>query len=197
MPTIILIRHGETHWNRQGRIQGVLDSPLTLKGIAQAQQAGRVLSGMVGSAEDWRLVSSPLARCVQTTAIIAETAGLDFAAAAYDPRLQEIHTGAFSGRLKRELATERPDLMAGNGRDHWLFQGEGGEDWDALSGRLRAWLHQFQPGDRVIAVSHGIAGRMLRGLYLGLDPTATMEGGSPQDALFVLKQGEVRLVAYA
>ncbi|MGH6997837.1 MAG: phosphoglycerate mutase family protein, partial [Phenylobacterium sp.] len=59
---IYLVRHGQTHFNAEGRMQGHLDSPLTALGRAQASAIGRLLRDLIGKADGWRLVSSPLGR---------------------------------------------------------------------------------------------------------------------------------------
>lgn len=190
MPTIILVRHGETRWNREGRVQGHGDSPLTPKGAAQARAYGTRLRRMLGDgASGWRVVSSPLGRCAQTTGILCELAGLDFRSVAFDDRLREVHTGEWSGLPKAELAARHPDLMAGEGLGHWVFRCPGGETHAQVAARLGDWLASLAPGDKVVAVSHGIAGRVLRGLYLGADPDEAMRGDSPQDVLFHMSNG--------
>jgi broad specificity phosphatase PhoE len=194
MPTIILVRHGETHWNRQKRIQGHGDSPLTLTGIAQAQAYGRAIGGLVGAGvgAGWRVVSSPLPRCVQTAAILCETAGLDFAAVTQDARLKEVHTGSHSGRLKADLS---PAELEGSGLDAWFFRCPGGETHAHMAERLGGWLADLAPGDKVIAVSHGVAGRVLRGLYAGRDAIAALAADSPQDAVFLMNGGAIERIA--
>lgn len=197
MPTIILVRHGETHWNRQKRIQGHGDSPLTLKGIAQAQAYGRTIAtllgaGLTGDDAGWRVVTSPLPRCVQTTAILCETAGLDFARVEQDARLKEVHTGIHSGRLKAELTEAE---LEGAGTNAWYFRCDGGETHAHLSARLAAWLADRQPGEKVIAISHSVAGRVLRGLHAGMDANQALLADSPQDSVFLLSGGSVERIA--
>lgn len=191
MPTILLVRHGETHWNRQKRIQGHGDSPLTLTGIGQARAYGRAIAGL-GIGAGWRIVTSPLPRCVQTAAILCETAGLDFAAVTQDGRLKEVHTGSHSGRLKADLS---PAELDGSGLDAWYFRCPGGESHAHLTTRLGSWLGDLAPGEKVIAISHGVAGRVLRGLYAGIDPVEALTGDSPQDAVFLLSGGTLKRIA--
>lgn len=191
MATIILLRHGETHWNRQQRIQGHGDSPLTLKGIEQARAYGRALPPLLGAAR-WRLVSSPLSRCMQTMAIVCETAGLDFAQVERDARIKEVSTGEYSGRLKSEFTAGQ---LGGSGRQSWFFTCPGGESHEHMVARLSAWLASLGDDDHVLAVSHGIAGKILRGLYAGWDPDFALAQDSPQDALFLLRDGQVQRLA--
>mgnify|MGYP001810612814 FL=1 len=193
MATIILLRHGETHWNRQQRIQGHGDSPLTLKGIDQARAYGRTLRPLLGAAR-WRLVSSPLSRCMQTMAILCETAGLDFAAVERDARIKEVSTGEYSGRLKAEFPAGH---LGGSGRQSWFFHCPGGESHQHMVERLSAWLAGLGEAEHVVAVSHGIAGKILRGLYAGWDADFALAQDSPQDALYLLRDGQVRRIACA
>ena len=107
MPTILLFRHGETQWNRAHRIQGQTDaaSPLTLKGTRQARAYGRALAEHLGgTAADWTVVTSPLARCVQTVSILSDEARLDFSRLRFDDRLKEVDCGIHAGRLRAENA---------------------------------------------------------------------------------------------
>ncbi|MGE5504477.1 MAG: histidine phosphatase family protein, partial [Actinomycetota bacterium] len=164
--TIILVRHGETHWNRAKRIQGHTDSPspLTLKGIDQARAYGERIRGLIGSGQGWRVVSSPLARCVQTTAVICETAGRDFHDAVFDDRLKEVSTGEFSGLYKSELDARFPDLMKGRGRAAWYLRCPGGECWEDMTARIGTWLAERRDDEQVVAVTHGVAGKVMRAL---------------------------------
>ncbi|CAA7621321.1 putative phosphoglycerate mutase GpmB [Candidatus Terasakiella magnetica] len=194
MPTILLIRHGETVWNRELRVQGHGDSPLTPKGIAQARAYGSKIREMLGDAHGWRVVSSPLGRCVQTTGILAEVAGLRFDAVTFDERLREVHAGSFSGRPRADLAAVHPDIWDGKGEAYWVFRTPGGESYTDVAIRVKAWWDSLAPGDTVIAVSHGIAGKVLRGQILGLSPDAAMAEDSPQTALFRVSPGVVERV---
>lgn len=193
-PTIILLRHGETHWNREGRIQGEGDSPLTLKGIAQARAYGERLKGLVGDGAGWALVSSPMPRCLQTAAILCEVAGLDFTRLTQDERLREIRTGEFSGLLKEDIRRRHPELMAAQGLASWMFNCPGGETHGDISARLSSWLAERKAGEKLIAVAHGVSGKILRGLYAGLAPEQALTEDSPQDALFLLAGGTVERV---
>lgn len=194
MPTIVLVRHGETHWNRERRVQGHADSPLTLKGIGQAQAYGRRLAGLLGDAAEWRVLSSPLARCVQTTAILCETAGLPFPLVEMDERLKEVSTGDYAGMLKADLEASRPDFMAGVGTNAWYFRCPNGETHAQMATRLSWFLADRRPGEKLVVVSHGVAGRILRGLYAGLDPETALEEDAPQDAIFLMQGGIVERV---
>jgi len=197
MPTILLCRHGETHWNRLRRVQGHTDAPapLTLTGIDQAKAMGATILRLTAGGAGWGVAASPLARCVQTAAILCETAGLAFESVAFDDRLAEVDTGGFSGLLKSDLEARYPALMAGTGLESWFLRCPGGESWDDLAARIGAWMRELAPETRLVVVSHGVAGKVLRCLYAGLRPEAVLAEDSPQDALFVLEDGAVTRVA--
>ncbi len=193
LPTILLFRHGETHWNRLKRIQGHTDapSPLTLAGIDQSRAYGRAVRSVTGGEGGWRVMASPLARCVQTAAILCETADLPFADIIFDDRLREVDTGAFSGLTKAELEQRHPELLAQSGLKAWYFSCPGGESWEDMAGRMGAWLAEQRAGDRLVVVTHGVAGKVLRALYGGIRPEQALAEDAPQDALFLLRGGTV------
>lgn len=186
---ILLVRHGETEFNRERRLQGHVDSPLTDLGIRQAEAVARLLEDLIDrdAQTGWRLVSSPLGRARRTAEIIDTRLGLGVQ---LDPQLMEMSWGERDGRLRSELDQLFPDTF---GRSGWAFDAPGGESLDTVSGRLSSWLQELEPEPerRIIAVSHGVSGRVLRGLYAGL-PHETMGAQDvPQDAVFRLQNGQI------
>jgi len=184
---IYLVRHGQTEFNRERRIQGHVDSPLTGLGVRQAQAVAGLLADLLRGEPDWRIVSSPLGRAAATADVIAARLGLPVQ---LDERLKEMSWGPHDGRLRRELEAEYPDTF---GRTNWAFDVPDGETYEDVAGRVGSWLADLppEPQRRVIAVSHGITGRVLRGLYAGMgrDQAATQD--VPQDAVFRLQHGTV------
>ena len=102
MTDILLIRHGETLWNQQGRMQGQHDSPLTPLGLQQARQLGRRLKQVAFFA----LYSSDLGRAHQTARCIADETGHEIAS---DPDLRERSFGIFEGLTNNEIKTRYPE----------------------------------------------------------------------------------------
>src|SRR4051794_24612515 len=97
--TVLLVRHGETEWNRARRYQGWLDSPLSPEGIAQAEAIGRLLRRLPQAA-DADIVASPLGRARHTAEIIAECLSDDRSyrrPVRFDERLREISLGSWDG----------------------------------------------------------------------------------------------------
>lgn len=186
---IYLCRHGQTFHNREGRLQGRLESDLTPLGEAQARAMAALLDDLVPAAEraPWRLVASPLRRAHDTAKAIGERLGLSLE---LDERLVEIDVGEWSGRLREEVRGENPHLR---GDDAWGFHAPGGETYEVMTARLGGWLAEqaAEPERRLIVVSHGVAGRLLRGLYAGLAKEATLSQDIPQDAVFRLAEGRI------
>jgi len=194
MPTILLFRHGETQWNRAHRIQGQTDapSPLTLKGTVQATAYGRDLARTLGSdIPQWTVMGSPLARCVQTVSILCDEAGLDFDKVVYDNRLKEVSCGRYSGMLRTEVEGFDPGLFKGRAENSWYFRCPDGETLTDMTARLGDWLSGLKADDKLIVVTHGVAGKVIRGLYSGEPMAQALAEDSPQDAYYVLSQGKI------
>lgn len=186
---IYLCRHGQTFHNREGRLQGRTESDLTPLGLMQARAMGALLHDLVrrDPPAPWRLVASPLRRARATAEAIGERLGLEVG---FDERLVEIDVGEWSGRLREEVHGENPHLM---GDDAWGFQAPGGETYEAMMARLISWLDEqaAEPERRLIVVSHGVAGRLLRGAYAGLAREETLRLDIPQDAIYRLASGQI------
>jgi broad specificity phosphatase PhoE len=185
---IYLVRHGQTEFNRERRIQGHVDSPLTELGVRQARAVGGLLADLIRERRGWRIVSSPLGRAHATARLIAER--LDGLPIELDDRLKEMSWGANDGRLRAELEAAHPETF---GRTGWAFDAATGETYEDVSARVGDWLAGLppEPERRIIAVSHGISGRVLRGLYAGLDRDAAGQQDVPQDAVYLLQHGGV------
>jgi broad specificity phosphatase PhoE len=170
--TILLVRHGETEWNRISRYQGWSDSPLTNRGMAQAQAIGRMLSTLadIASAE---LVTSPIGRARHTAQITQASLGC-IAPLQFDDRLREISLGSWDGLHRAEIVARAPGIFDGDGHYEWYFRTPDGETYEGFRARVGDWLASVR--DRsVIAVTHGIVTRVSRGLYAGLPLAAALK----------------------
>ena len=185
---IYLVRHGQTAFNAEGRFQGNADSPLTALGFAQAEEMGKLLGGLVAGLAV-TLWSSPLGRARRTAEIIGARLGLR-EPIRFDPRLREVSFGCWDGLTDLDIEEQHPGLRDGSTRYDWFFRSPDGESVEAVEQRMRSWLEETAaiPGCH-IAVSHGLAGRLLRGVYLGLDRAVALELDIPQDAVFRLEGG--------
>ena len=117
MPTIYYIRHGETEWNAEGRLQGAQDIPLNDLGRKQAACAGGILADLF--ARDGRsdaslaFVASPLGRARLTMELVRDTLKLPPDDYAVDDRLREIGYGHWEGSTLAQAQLSYPDVFAG------------------------------------------------------------------------------------
>jgi uncharacterized phosphatase len=147
---LVLVRHGQTDWNLESRIQGSSDIPLNETGRRQARDAGRILA-----AESWdAIVSSPLSRALETAEIIAAEVGI--ATVTTEPALRERAYGAAEGLTGSEVEERFPAGVRVPGR----------ESREQVVTRVRPALIRIAeewPGKSVLLVSHGgVIGSLVR-----------------------------------
>ena len=189
---IYLVRHGETEWNLARRYQGWSDSPLTERGLAQAEAIGRLLRRLP-DAQAAELVSSPIGRARHTAEIIRDC--LDRSEPLrFDDRLREISLGSWDGLDRAEIAALRPGIFDGDNYHEWYFATPDGESYEVFAGRVAAWLAEAADWP-LIVVTHGIVTRVLRGLYAGLPRAAALRLPVPQDRIFRLADGSIEEIA--
>jgi probable phosphoglycerate mutase len=171
---LVLVRHGVTDWNREGRFQGHLDPPLGAEGRAEA----RLLARRVAATPDERpvrIVSSPLARAAATARILTAALGNGPTAASpsvvLDARLMEIGQGAWEGRTHVELAVEDARRYA-TWRRFAGRQPPGGESIGHALTRVRDAFDELtaEEGWPLCIVSHGGTLRIAARVLLGLAP---------------------------
>jgi probable phosphoglycerate mutase len=184
---ILLLRHGETQWNVERRFQGQKDSPLTARGRAQARAMAALVRDLVEREPHpaWRLLASPLGRAHDTARAVADATGLPLET---DARLMEINVGDWEGLTWGEVSAGRAESSR-----HWIFDAPGGETHDEIQARIEDFLAGLppEPERRVILVSHGASGRVIRGVYTGLDREAMLDLDVPQDAVYRLQNGQI------
>ncbi|MFK3778554.1 histidine phosphatase family protein [Agrobacterium sp. NPDC089420] len=187
---IYLVRHGETIWNTLGRYQGVKDSPLTSQGVRQANDVAMLLQREIaGSEGSFELSVSPLGRTQQTAAILQSVLPIN---KSDDERLIEVSAGSWDGLTTFEIENEFPGMLRETTPYDWYFKSPDGESLDQACHRARAWLANVRKP--TIAVSHGLFGRILRGIYLDMSVREMLELAVPQDGFFALDEGHVRAV---
>jgi probable phosphoglycerate mutase len=142
-PTIYYIRHGETDWNVAGRLQGRRDIALNARGRAQAAHCGEVLRDLFGrdkrKPETLDYVSSPLKRASETMEAVRAALGLPAQGYRSDERLAEIAFGAWEGFTIAQLHERDPARIAQREHDKWHFVPPGGESYEMVAARMRAW----------------------------------------------------------
>jgi broad specificity phosphatase PhoE len=193
--TILLVRHGETLWNRERRHQGRFDSPLTERGVAQARAIGNLLRSLPDAAVA-PIVASPQGRARRTAEIIRDQLGGQNELCT-DARLREHSVGAWDGLTYREIEAAVPRVFAGTGLHAWYFRAPDSEPYAAFAARLREWLDAQDEARPVIAVAHGLVSRVLRGLYAGLPPKIALVLPVPQDRMFRLSGGRIEGITVA
>ena len=163
---VILLRHGVTDWNNDGRFQGHADVPLNATGRAQAAAAGE----MIAAEGVTRIHSSDLTRAMETARIVAGSSGLGVTT---DPRLREVDVGSWAGMSMDEVGRLEPDFWPAlrEGRD---FRRSATGESATESGRRVALAlldHAEAAGDDevLLAVGHGLSLRVGALLLMGLD----------------------------
>jgi broad specificity phosphatase PhoE len=167
---LVLVRHGVTDWNREGRFQGHLDPPLSIDGAREAQL---VAARLAASPQErpGRIVSSPLSRARQTAEAIAEALHGRRADVGLDPRLIEVGQGEWEGRTHAELAITDADRYAAWRRQAGVREPPGGEPIEDALVRIAAALdeHIRAAGPwPLCVVAHGGSLRLAARHLLGL-----------------------------
>lgn len=181
-PELYILRHGQTEWNAEERMQGWWNSPLTAKGQQDAARQGDILRSL--DLKGFAFWCSPSGRAVQTAGIacsIAESIHTDI-------RLREIGVGDWSGML-------RADLPQGEGDDPYMAQYEmapNGEGFAAVTARAADFLAQLD-GPAVL-ITHGITSRAIRSVVIGPEAlnAPSIHGG--QGCVYHLSNGVQKLL---
>ncbi|HTO57910.1 MAG TPA: histidine phosphatase family protein [Pseudomonadales bacterium] len=181
MDVLYLVRHGETEWNRQQRMQGRLDSRLTAEGRAHARAHAALLAREAVE----HLFVSPLGRTRETADLILENCEVPVT---YDDRLVERSNGAWEGLTIDEIAQRFPDEWAARIRDPFHHRPPAGENLPDVVARIAPFADQLRraPGRKLAVVSHGIAARAFLTHFLGLAPTQVDLVRQPNDVVYRL-----------
>lgn len=156
-PKIYFIRHGETDWNLEGRLQGQKDIPLNDVGRVQAEEAARRLAALVPHYEDLAYIASPMTRTRETMEILRTTLGLHPEVYRLDDRLVELTFGTWEGMTWKEVRKAEPALAALREQDKWHYAPPGGgESYAMLVDRIRPILDDLTR-DTVIVAHGGVA----------------------------------------
>jgi probable phosphoglycerate mutase len=149
--TLVLVRHGQTEWNLQHRTQGHGNSPLTAKGLFQAERAGRALAGCAIDS----IYCSDAGRAVQTADVIRDV-NRHFTAAVRDPRLRELHFGDWEGLRHDEIVERFPELYAVYRDDPAAFRAPNGESFAEQQERFLRFAQDLplETKRTILVVSH-------------------------------------------
>jgi broad specificity phosphatase PhoE len=153
MAEIWLVRHGQTDWNLEGRLQGQLDVPLNETGLEQVRQFAATLQGKKFSA----LYASDLMRARQTAECVSHAVNLPIK---FDKRLREISQGQFEGMLFSEVMLKFEDALADRSRNPVHSRLPGGESVAELAARFTECINEIaciKTDAPVLVVAHGLA----------------------------------------
>ncbi len=191
MRTLILVRHGESEWNRAGRIQGQVNSPLTDLGISQARAISDYLSGIFLN-QELEIYSSPLERAIQTAQIIVK--GIDHLSSEViiEERLNDFNLGEISGTYGWDKVAEIfPEQAQLRLQDPMRFHPSGGESGAEFEARLRSLMEELMGDDKTkLFVSHGIVNKFIRGIYKNISGKEMINLGESQNTIYCLDHGD-------
>lgn len=186
LPPIYFLRHGETDWNRERRIQGQIDIALNARGREQARKMAAKLAEVMPAPDGFHLYSSPLQRARQTMAAVLAAYGLPETEVTHDARLKELSFGEVEGRPWSDVHAlgVAPEVKPEAYHD---WRPAGGESYADGRDRVGEWLESLhQP---VIVVAHGGISRILRGLVFDLPKCEIVQLKVPQDRFFRIADG--------
>lgn len=148
---LIIIRHGETDFNAEGRFQGHIDRPLNATGIAQAEAVARRIAGMRADT----LYCSDLLRAQQTARIVGQTHGLT---PCLDPKLRERHLGVIQGLTAAEAMQQIPDVFHSYKQgipDYVVPQGESRQQFQDRTIAALTEIASANQQKHVLVIAHG------------------------------------------
>jgi probable phosphoglycerate mutase len=190
VPVIYYVRHGETSWNADGRLQGAQDTELNALGRRQAVQSGHILADLM--ARDGRdksripYLSSPQLRARTTMELMRGALNMPPQDYATDDRLREIGYGQWEGFTLAEMQAADSAFFARRLADKWRVAPEGGETYEAVQRRMRAWYDQVRTD--TVVVAHGGTARALM-VALGFEtPESASDLPIAQGAVYVFRE---------
>lgn len=197
--TLYLARHAETVFNRAARMQGnEAHTPLTTSGVKQALAMATYLRAHLGDKPQLVFWASPTGRTRQTAAVVAEALGLDYFSIRFDNRLREIDVGTWVDEPYADLF-DRHGPVIDMERRIFVQRPPEGEWYGDMAARLTAWARDVAADDANthLAISHGLASRVLRGVLTGQvyqsDVDAVIADDIPQGH-FVELEGDIERI---
>lgn len=188
-PLVYFVRHGETDWNAEGRLQGQADTDINEKGRRQATRNGTLLAKLIPDPEAFDFVASPLRRTCETMERVRAAMGLDPNDFRTDSRLRELHFGDWQGFTYAELELRDPGSGARRVKDKWNFRPPGtlAESYQMLLERVRPFLSDVR--SPTVCVTHGGIIRVLFRLVEDVSERACARLSVPQDRVLKYEDG--------
>ena len=189
--TLILIRHGETRFNIESKLQGSMDSPLTGHGEMQAEIIGNHIKKLY-DVSGWSFDASPQGRAVATANIVKERLKYN-GEINFTPSLREVSFGDWEGLTRQELIDNFDYDTSICTRVNWANSCISGESFKDACARVQRWLDRSILTNKIV-VSHGVTLSILRGLYLGLEPDEMLALPISQNYFHILENGKEQAV---
>ncbi|MBB4184848.1 histidine phosphatase family protein [Sinorhizobium terangae] len=189
---VYMVRHGQTDWNAESRLQGQKDIPLNETGRRQATGNGLALAEILGrEANNFDFVASPLGRTRETMERLRHAMGLDPLSYRTDDRLKEVSFGDWEGYTLPELKRQVPQRIAERRVAKWDFipPGQDAESYEILSWRVGAWLKGVMRP--TVCVTHGGVIRVLFKLLGEMSADEAAASAIPQDRLLKIADGSI------
>jgi len=180
-PKIWFLRHGETEWNAEGRVQGQTESVLSARGVDHAKSQAALMAPILE--QNPPSFVSPLKRTRQTADI-----ALGGRAYHTDDRLKEVFAGDWESQLRADIFKTLPDDMSPD-MPHIEFyaRAPGGEGFDTFQARVRSFVATLT--EPTVIVAHGLSGQLLRGELCGLSRADLGKLSNRQGVVYVLENG--------
>ncbi len=169
-PLIYFVRHGETQWNAEGRLQGQAENDINDKGRQQADRNGERLRGLIPDPHAFDFVASPMRRTRETMERVRTAMGLDPNAYRTDDRLVEVSFGDWQGFTFAELEAAEAGITKARKRNKWDFvpPGKDAESYQMLMERVRPWLDEVNRP--TVCVTHGGVMRTIFRMIVSTQP---------------------------
>ncbi|MCK6263246.1 phosphoglycerate mutase family protein [Vibrio sp. ZSDE26] len=189
---IVIVRHGQTVWNKQKRKQGQSDSPLTLKGIEQAKDiASYIKKSNFIDVNDFEIYSSPLFRTMQFASIFLEEMNIENEKGTIQTNdlLKEHSFGLWEGLTETEIESDYPGFLKARYANWWDYIVPQGEGYNLISMRANKVLEEFKERN-VIIFTHEMISKVIRGAYTGMNESDILSLDHPQDTIYILESGK-------
>lgn len=188
---IYIVRHGQTDWNVEFRLQGQSDTDLNANGRAQAAANGKLLATLIPDPKRFAYVASPMKRTRETMEIIRGALGLPSGGYAVDPRIVEMNFGDWETYTFAELEKTTPGSSKARDSDKWGFlpPGTGAESYAMMAERVRPWLAGLK--GPIVVVTHGGVIRSIFNILNGMSGADAASMDVPQDRVAAIENGRI------
>lgn len=191
LPLLYVLRHGETAWNRESRLQGQADTDIDAEGRLDADRNGAHLKALIADPNAFDFVASPMRRTRETMERVRAAMGLEPQGYSTDARLKELSFGDWQGFTYAELEARDPGVSAERAADKWRFvpPGEGAESYATLAERVAPAILGFTRP--TVCVTHGGVIRALFYLSGALSPEEAAVADTPHDRVLKVEKGRL------